>query len=195
MGDPIKPERLMVQARTLAGVAAGRGRPSPTDHRRAVSTAYYALFHALISAATHKALPAPAATDDDRLRAARWFDHTDVKNASQWVIRCHAVTAARTSAPSGVKDGVWELLSSPVAGGRLGNVSADVAAIARAFVDLQDARHAADYDHMARFPKATATRHVASAAYALDRLDALPGDAHLERYLALLVFGSRRLAK
>lgn len=72
-------QRLIVQAQVLAGYRAGRGRPSPTDHRRAVSTAYYALFHSIIAAAVLRVLPTDVAGDEDRLRAARWIQHADIK--------------------------------------------------------------------------------------------------------------------
>ncbi len=42
---PIDPDKLLEQAAQLAGEDAGRGRPSYTNHRRAVSSAYYAAFH------------------------------------------------------------------------------------------------------------------------------------------------------
>ena len=41
---PIDPDKLLEQAAQLAGEDAGRGRPSYTNHRRAVSSAYYAAF-------------------------------------------------------------------------------------------------------------------------------------------------------
>lgn len=60
------------------------------------------------------------------------------------------------------------MFSTPVAtGDRVGSVPTELRRIARTFVDLQDARHTADYDHLASFPKATTQRHVDAAEYAL----------------------------
>jgi hypothetical protein len=87
-----------------------------------------------------------------------------------------------------------ELFSTPAAAcARDGDVPAPLRRIARAFVDLQDARHTADYDHMASFPKATTQRHVDAAENALALLAAHAEDAHVQRFLALVLFRSRRL--
>ncbi|MDP2711430.1 MAG: hypothetical protein Q8O56_09440 [Solirubrobacteraceae bacterium] len=170
--------------------------PSPTNHRRAVSAAYYALFHTIIADAVLRILPATVATDDDRLRAARWIQHTDVKQAARWVVECAAV-AHPTGTPSndtGVKHGVWELFSRRVDGAtRVTDVPDHLRRVAHTFVDLQDARHNADYDHLASFPKATAQRHINAAENALALLAAHTDDVHIHRFLALVVFRSRRL--
>lgn len=95
---------------------------------------------------------------------------------------------------TGVKHGVWELFSRPAGGStRIGDVPNHVRRIARAFVDLQDARHTADYDQLASFPKATAQRHVNAAENALALLAGNAADVHVQRFLALVVFRSRRL--
>lgn len=86
-----------------------------TNHRRAVSAAYYALLHAIIAEAVMRILPVGIASDDDRLRAARWIQHADIKQAARWVVGCAAVTVATGTPPgaTGVKHRVWELFSSP----------------------------------------------------------------------------------
>jgi len=196
VSDPIRTDRLIVQAQALAGYGAGRGRPSPTDHRRAVSTAYYALFHSIIAAAVLRVLPADVADDEDRLRASRWIQHADIKQAATWVIRCASVTAPTDDPPKkiGVDHGVWELFSRPgPPGERVGDVPNHLRRIASAFVDLQDARHGADYDHLLDFPKSTVRRHVNAAENALALLGANAPDVHVQRFLALVVFRSRRL--
>lgn len=197
MSQPISPQRLIHQAKALAGFGAGRGRPSPTDHRRGVSAAYYALFHALIAEAVEQVLPAGIASEDDRRHVARWINHADIKQASQWVVVC-AATNPTNSPPgqSGAKHGVWQLFSAPTAGGqRTSAVPPAVRRIAQAFVDLQDARHEADYDHLAQFPKATAQRHVNAADAAIGLLEHRRGDVYLQRYLAVIVFRGSRLSR
>ena len=57
---PIEPGKLLETAGRLAPPDQGRGRPAYTDHRRAVSTAYYAVFHAI----TDRVVKAPF-TDAD----------------------------------------------------------------------------------------------------------------------------------
>jgi len=57
----------------------------------------------------------------------------------------------------------------------------------------QDARHIADYDQLATFPKTTTPRHVNAAETALALLPANVADVHVQRFLALSIFRSRRL--
>ena len=71
MPDPIRPQALLEQARVLAGFGAGRGRPRTINHRRAVSAAYYGLYHSIIGHVVQHVLPDPFADDDDRLLATR----------------------------------------------------------------------------------------------------------------------------
>lgn len=145
-----------------------------------------------------QAVPVQVADDDDRLRAARWMDHADVKRACNWILECSAITSptATPATKTGAKHGVWELLSSPMpSGGRVSAVPSFLRRIARTFVDLQDARHAADYDHLAEFPKATARRHIESAESALSLLATNTADPAMGRFLALLAFSSSRLPR
>lgn len=179
----------------MAGFGAGRGRPSPTNHRRAVSAAYYALFHAIIGQTVELVLD-PAFTDtEERLRAARWVAHEDIKTACAYVVECAAVTTPTTTAPTktGRKHGVWELFSTPAPGGRVAAVPSAVERIASAFVGLQNARHEADYDQLASFPKQRARRHVLTAENAVALLRANVGDPYLRRLLGLIAFRARRL--
>lgn len=196
MSHPIVPWRLLRQARRLAGFDAGRGRPSPTDHRRAVSAAYYALFHAITDAAVRRILPDGVAGEDERHRARRWINHQDISVACRWIQACGAEASA-TQTPrkaTGVSQGIWELFSAEESGGRRGEVPRPLDIVTRAFLDLQRSRHTADYDHLARFPKADAKRQVEAASRAVDALEGNLTDAYLQRFLALVVFRSDRLS-
>jgi hypothetical protein len=88
--------------------------------RRAVSTAYYALFHLLISETTLN-----WSRDSSRNALGRMFDHGVMKRVSDRV-------SDEKKSPNRDKD------LSAVTGLRLA---------AKAFVDLQDMRHIADYDN------------------------------------------------
>src|SRR5580704_8659638 len=90
--------------------------PTQADLRRAVSTAYYALFHLLISETTLNWNRASS-----RNMLGRMFDHSLMKK----------VADSRRMPFTGEDIGV-------VSGLRL---------LAKAFVDLQDLRHTADYDN------------------------------------------------
>lgn len=92
--------------------------------RRAISAAYYALFHLLTEEAA-KAMCAGANLADLRMVVRRAFEHTGMK------------TAAKGFGAGNPPD-IWKpLLAAP---------SADLQRVARSFVDLQEARTQADYD-------------------------------------------------
>ncbi len=90
------------------------------DLRRAVSTAYYALFHLLVSEATLN-----WSRDSSRNALGRMFDHGLMKRVSS-----RGADAKRT----------------PFAGEDQSAVSS-LRFVAEAFVQLQDQRHIADYDN------------------------------------------------
>jgi hypothetical protein len=54
---PIDPLKLIEAGRDFANHSRGKGRPRPVWLRRAVSTAYYALFHRLCCDAAEHLLP------------------------------------------------------------------------------------------------------------------------------------------
>ena len=118
---PLADDLLEHASRLLVTPAIG-----DIDCRRVVSASYYAAFH-LISAAvaTQVSPPEPKGL---RGRCQRALEHRAMKNAM-----------ARFLTPEGVKR-LAEEVSVPCA------FSQDIATIAKAFGDLQDERHLADYD-------------------------------------------------
>lgn len=168
----VRPERLLIQADLLAGRRAGRGRPSETNHRRAVSAAYYAVFHASTDCAATFVLPNQA-DDEQRGRVRRWIPHAHVKTACEYVVKASALAGVQATEPRGFGGqlGVWPLISAPAPGGRAAQVSQDVEVYARHFLRLQEARHDADYDHGASFPKSVTLTYIAEARRAYNLLD------------------------
>jgi hypothetical protein len=78
----INPARLLDAARELA--ASDRlGRPKTVWLRRAVSTAYYALFHFLTQELAKHLLPSGAAAD--QLRMTRSVGHDQLKDVCGWI--------------------------------------------------------------------------------------------------------------
>lgn len=123
---------LLSQARTLINQEPKR--PKQASLRRAISAAYYSLFHLLAEAAASAMLGGVDAAD---LRAImrRAFQHTSMKKAAQGI-------GARNPAEP------WKsLLPTP---------SSQLQLVARTFVDLQQARHEADYDPARRFARTEA---------------------------------------
>lgn len=122
---------LLRQARMLA--AHERQKPKQATLRRAVSTAYYAVFHFLIDEAVRRMVRGrDRATHRELLR--RSFDHGEM------VKSCRAFIRPPREQP------LW-LRNSGIA------VSADVQLVAEAFDELQRARHEADYNLAARFDR------------------------------------------
>ena len=114
-------------------------RPKQASLRRAVSTAYYSLFHLLVSDAA-----ANWKRKDLRPQLGRAFDHGTMKAASNRV-------QDRSRFPLGEQD--------PLVVSALRNV-------AKAFTQLQEQRHAADYDNSRIWSRTQALVQVKAAEQA-----------------------------
>jgi hypothetical protein len=121
---------LLEQARHLAGREPTR--PRQASLRRAVSASYYALFHLL--AAEGARLTAPVRPSGLRAQVRRAFVHADMKSLCRQF-------AGRTS----LSDHMRLLVSLPL--------DPDLISIATMFVELQNARHSADYDASRSFTR------------------------------------------
>jgi hypothetical protein len=163
---PLRPRRLLAHATALAEHQSHTGRPVVTWLRRSTSAAYYALFHGVSLAVVEQI--APSLAQNDQYRLARSINHGRVADVFHWV--------------SG--EGTSRKHARPILADLRENV--DVRHLAGIFVRLQQARHDADYDHLARFRKATTLTHIEQATRGLDLLDALTGTADGERLFALV---------
>jgi uncharacterized protein (UPF0332 family) len=145
-----------------------RRRPRQASLRRAVSTAYYALFHLLIHEASTMLVPNAAL----RLIVSRAFAHTEMNKA-----------------PKSFAGGTLPNKFGPVTGGApIPNALIDVA---RAFVDLQQARHEADYNLAKSFAKNEAKALIDQVAQAFHDWQAVRGSDHAQLYLACLLLWER----
>ncbi len=114
---PDFPEQLLDQASVLV-----TGQRHQADVRRAVSAAYYALFHLLIrDTVVHWSTPR------HRSRLERTFDHQRMKTASANLLQ----NPPRNNSVPTPEEAV---------------VRRKLVEVAEAFTDLQQARHRADYD-------------------------------------------------
>lgn len=121
---------FVATARRLAE-PAGPGRPRETDLRRAISTAYYALFHCLAACCANTLIGGPGSNRDMRAwnRMYRSLEHGTARQRCQ-----HR-----------------DITAFPVS----------IQNFAIEFVDMQDRRHAADYAHDAEFRKSDVIRDIA----------------------------------
>jgi hypothetical protein len=122
---------LLHQAQSLA--TREPRRPRQASLRRAVSASYYALFHLLIEAATHRLL-AGRQREHLRIILGRAFMHSKMKAT--------AASFASGSVSRKLKPALGTLPVQP-----------ELSNVANAFVDLQQARHEADYDLSRRFTR------------------------------------------
>jgi hypothetical protein len=122
---------LLDQADHLTGLE--RGRPKQASLRRAISSAYYSLFHLIVEDASRYLVAG------SRLRAAvaRSFEHQTLRAAA-------AALGDVSRKPTGAH---WfrSHLHDPI--------SPDLTFVCDAFIDLQGRRHSADYDTDAAFTR------------------------------------------
>ncbi|MEA2831742.1 MAG: hypothetical protein QOF22_2490, partial [Bradyrhizobium sp.] len=124
------PADLLTVARLLLN--AGAAPPSDAQLRRAVSTAYYALFHKILRAAVQRFMGADQVGSAGYAILYRSFDHRHMR------IICEALAVSK------LKDTLKRQLGRDA-------VSPDMRNFAYAFPVLQDVRHLADYDPTALF--------------------------------------------
>lgn len=157
---------LVRQARHLAMNEPRR--PKQASLRRAISAAYYALFHFLIAEATSRFITG-VGRDAVRAGLGRSFDHGSMKKAALEAIRPR-----------------W---------GRMRQLDAipvptDLVTVAKAFVALQQARHEADYDVTRTFTRAETLALVDLADQAMAAWNRIRRSVAADAFLsALIAFG------
>lgn len=170
----ISPGRLLDQAERLGRGTGGRGRPRNGDLRRAVSSAYYPLFHAFKSAIVGTLIP--DSPREDQLRLVRPFQHTAIKTI------CQAVVGSKPFSSTSAHRPIADDLQSD---GRLFQ-------ICQSFLDLQKRRYQADYDDLADFSRPDTLTVVAQARRAVELLDEI-AETDPGRMLFLLISLQTRL--
>jgi len=160
------PKDLLEQARLLAQPGTGRGRPRQASLRRAVSTAYYAVFHLLSADATAQASPVgPAGL---RKRVQRSLQHTTMKTAAN---------AIQSSPPH---PRILALISGPI--------PSPLLSVARGFVRLQDERQNADYDLGDHFDRNRVQGLIREAERVFRDWDSVRNTDEARVFLAALMF-------
>jgi hypothetical protein len=132
--------------------------PTQASLRRAVSTAYYALFHLLIQEAS-----ANWSRVDTRDYLARAFDHRTMKDAS-----------------TRAENATYETSVSP-------RVVAKLRSVARAFRELQLQRHLADYSNATRWDRIKASAKVNQSKTAFNDWKSIRHEYVAQKYLVSLL--------
>lgn len=170
MKAPIWPQPLITQANELADREGTAGRVRMVDLRRAVSNAYYALFHTA-SVCTAEWLM-PNATQEERLALVRRFSHKAFRSVFERIAQPRANKVEHLQL---VLDALHE--------------NADFVVLAQAYVDLYDARNKADYDHNADLTRMEVLTLVDRSTLAISTIRKAPrihADVDCERLFACL---------
>ncbi len=163
---PSAPELLAV-ARLLLSA----GTPTDAQRRRAVSTAYYTVFHHVLAAAAARFMGAGMQASGGYGLLYRGFNHGRMKSV------CAALSAPALTASLQQQLG-------------RSTVSRDMRDFLGAFSLLQEARTRADYDPSARFSPSAAADWVETAAAAMAAFDRVVPDEKAD-VLALMLVSAR----
>lgn len=110
-------------------------KPKQASLRRAVSAAYYALFHLLVADGAKRL--APAKPDGLDLLIQRAFNHGEMRTVCKSIADGHRATI-RNSQRGQPPPATRNLIALPL--------DPSLFAVIEAFIDLQEARHEADYN-------------------------------------------------
>lgn len=159
---------LLEQAQQLAHLDPKR--PKQANLRRAVSSAYYALFHHLIDESSSFLLGTKS--DNLRRQLARNYEHGQMKSA-----------AADFANPKGA--GAWRsVLPTPP--------STALQFVASTFVQLQEARHDADYNLSRTLSRVEVDALVTQSQTAFARWKTIRGTDEANAFLVALLVKGRR---
>jgi hypothetical protein len=163
-------EHLLAQAEQL--IAPGSpGAPRQADLRRAISNAYYAVFHTVLAASADEFIGRTRRHETVYGLAYRRIDHTALRDLCTELNKPTLPLRYRRFQPEP-------------------GFGTDLTLFARHLVELQQRRHAADYDPMIRLKRSDALAAVATARTALLRFRQCSIDAR-RIFLALLLFPPR----
>lgn len=182
-GYPIEPDKLLDAAERLAPASAGRGRPPYTAHRRAVSTAYYAVFHAISQRVVEAAFP--SADTPFRQSIRRWIGHNDIRTVARWLSQIQGTTSGNP--PPHIKALLAPTNTPP-------HIDADTILIADGFLELNEKRELADYDHDAVFTRPDTRGHIALARQVVATVEQAQSDP-VQRFFGLIAMQSKVQAR
>ncbi len=157
---------LFSQARMLATFDPGK--PKQANLRRAVSSAYYALFHFLVDQACRAQIGTQHSQAGYRHAIARAFSHAVMKQA--------CTSFGGGTLKSTVLKGLPATFSVPP----------EIRTLAGYFVELQEKRHQADYDLSERFQRVDVMTQITMAESCVTHFALLPSSDEKRFFLACL---------
>lgn len=166
----LNPEHLFEQAEALV-VPPPAGPPRQVDLRRAISAAYYAVFHAVLIAVADELIGKTKRNSPEYRLAYRSLNHRRLKELCDDVRKPTPPPKVAGYAPAG-------------------GFGLEIRALAVAVIELQQKRHDADYDPRDRVKTADAILAIRTGRSAVERLTRA-GEGERRRFLALLAFEPR----
>jgi hypothetical protein len=141
------------------------------DLRRAISSAYYGLFHATLTAAADNVVGRTRRSSPEYGLVYRRVDHKALRDLCLEVQKATLPAKYKGYEPTG-------------------GFGPNIRAFAAGVIQLQDARHAADYDPMLLFKTADARLAISTGRSALTRFGRASARQR-GRFLSLLLFSPR----
>jgi uncharacterized protein (UPF0332 family) len=166
----LNPDHLFEQAEKLI-LPPAAGPPRQVDLRRAISAAYYGVFHYMLISAADEFVGVTKRGTPRYALIYRSVDHR--------ALRALCNETSKPTLPAKYQRFV------PAIG-----FSGDIQAFANAFVGLQEKRHTADYDPSGRVKTADASLAIATARDAVKRFQQAD-EADRRAFLDLLLFSPR----
>ena len=166
----LNPDHLFEQADKLIAPPAA-GPPRQVDLRRAISAAYYGIFHATLAAAADEFVGKTKRSTVPYSLVYRSVDHRSLRDLCLELRKPNLPTRYLRFEPSN-------------------GFGPNIKAFAAALVDLQEKRHAADYDPAIRVRSSDALLAVGTARTALRRFQRA-SSTRRKAFLSLLLFPPR----
>lgn len=150
---------------------SGPGAPRQADLRRAISGAYYGVFHGVLAAAADRFIGRTRRASVEYALAYRSIDHKWLRDLCAEVKKPILPAKYKTYEPEG-------------------GFVAELKGFAAAVFDLQESRHDADYNPLLHLKRSDAVIAISTARSALRRLNGA-SDVQRAILLALLLFPPR----
>lgn len=166
----LNPDHLFEQADRLA-VRRSAGPPRQVDLRRAISAAYYGLFHYLLATAADEVVGVTGRATNLYALVYRSIDHRALRDLCTEVKKQQPTARYQTYVPTG-------------------GFGPDVQAFAGAVIELQEKRHAADYDPSSRIGTSDAIAAITAARRAIQFFQRA-SKARRKVFVTLLLFPPR----
>jgi len=158
---------LLEQAYILANL--DQRKPKQANLRRAISSAYYAIFHRLTTEGSQRMSP----NRPRKLvpRVARAFSHSEMKQVCRGIYQANRSVVLESLHPQGF--------------------SPQIRLIAESFVELQEQRQLADYDLTNKFDRFQVIELLDSVRIAFETWQSIRLTDEANVFLAALLFGGR----